>query len=319
LNILTAICTLFEGDYHYGVGALTNSLYRSGFRGTIWAGYRGQLPFWAAPLVKKELYQVFQVADGFQICFLSLKTKHHFANYKPAFMLELWAEFCPEADKLIYFDPDIVVKREWSFFEQWMEDHVGLCEDLKSPLNPKAPKRLGWQKILEKHAVSLPFSLGLYANSGFVGLPKKHIGFLKTWKNILSIVGQEVENLEISFLPSAFGQKSSRPVSDLFYIADQDSMNCAAMIHADILAIANRDAMDFEGYGFVMSHAIGPDKPWRIKYLAQAFDGRRIRYSHKLFWSFVDFPIKLYNKYKIRWKLFMIKIASFITHFYSRT
>jgi hypothetical protein len=94
----SAVCTLFEGDYHYGVGALANSLYACGFRGKIYAGYRGPLPPWVAAPKELNGFTEFHEVEGLTLCFIPLTTNIHFANYKPDFMLEVWEKYCPEAE-----------------------------------------------------------------------------------------------------------------------------------------------------------------------------------------------------------------------------
>lgn len=318
MNIPTAVCTLFEGDYHYGLGALTNSLYQHDFRGTIWAGYRGQLPFWAHPLQEAATYQVFEVADGCQIHFLPLDTDYHLTNYKPTFLLDLWEKYPDRIDGLCYFDPDIVIKRDWSFFERWIENHVGLCEDVNSPLNAFAPERICWQQVMKNYDIDLPSNIDQYVNGGFVGARRAHRHFVASWKQILDIIALETEPLDVSFLPNLNGEQSQRSRSALFYAAEQDALNCATMLHDEIVAIANQAAMDFGRFGTIMSHAIGGHKPWKMKYIKEALDGRRAGIAQKLYWQHVLQPIRLYSDRKVRHMQRRIKVASFISNFYSR-
>ena len=261
VQVPSAVCTLYEGNYHYGVGALTNSLFDFGFRGTIWVGYRGPLPFWAKNLKQAAAYQIMEVAEGCKIHFMELDTNYHLTNYKPTFMLDLWDRFPEQIDGLCYIDPDIVLKREWSFFESWIEEHVALCEDINSPLNATAPKRIIWQKVMKKHQVELPSNLNQYVNGGFVGVTKANRDFVETWQHMLEIVGKETEPLDLSSLPSAKGTTTQRHPTALFFATDQDALNCAAMLHESDLSIANRDAMDFGKFGWVMSHSLGSQNP----------------------------------------------------------
>lgn len=84
--IKSAICSLFEGDYHYGVCSLANSLYKAGFCGTLYADYRGGMPFRCEDPGQGR----HRVAVGFDIEFIKLSNDWHHINYKPRFMRELW-------------------------------------------------------------------------------------------------------------------------------------------------------------------------------------------------------------------------------------
>src|ERR1700684_3298942 len=85
-RMTSAICTLFGGHYHYGLGVLANSLYAHGYRGTIFAGYDGPLPPWAKNLDEKDGCSDFKVADGLTIRFIELPAKVNHVYYKPDFM-----------------------------------------------------------------------------------------------------------------------------------------------------------------------------------------------------------------------------------------
>ena len=109
-----AICTLFEGHYHLGVGALINSLHAAGYQGPVICGYRGAEPSWAG--AAREL------TGGITVKFVPVATAVHFTYYKPDFMNECWTVHAPDAEQLYYFDPDIVLKAPWNVLARWPFD-----------------------------------------------------------------------------------------------------------------------------------------------------------------------------------------------------
>lgn len=140
------VATLFEGDYHLGVGALVNSLAKAGFRGRVIAGYRCPLPPWTQQLTAQSA-TLFQVEDGPQIEFRPLETGIHFANCKPEFLLQLIDEgACPAG--VAYFDPDITLCCMWRFVELWAEAGVALCEEITNGTMPENhPLRWQWTRL----------------------------------------------------------------------------------------------------------------------------------------------------------------------------
>ena len=199
-NMKSTICTLFEGHYHYGVAALTNSLYQNGFRGTLYAGYRGNLPKWASRAEARSVGRwkkaaKMHVASGLEIVFLPLATEYHLTNYKPDFMLELLDGPASNTDALFYLDPDICVARPWGIFEEWVSCGIALCEDVNSPLSENHPRRAGWRRFFGKRGLSLTFKTSEYVNGGFVGLRPDDRGFLEAWREIMLGIGELIGGL----------------------------------------------------------------------------------------------------------------------------
>src|SRR3954468_19797485 len=106
------VCTLFEGDFHYGVAVLVNSLIRAKFQGLIWVGCREDLPTWTKELtvLPNGCFDV----GGASLYFEKVNTDKHFGQFKPDFLSSLIDRGIARR-ALWYFDPDITVRCSWSF------------------------------------------------------------------------------------------------------------------------------------------------------------------------------------------------------------
>ncbi len=290
----TAVCTLFEGNYHYGVGALVNSLYRHGFRGTIWAGYRGKLPPWATPLETSQDYQEFVVAEGCRIRFIPLRTQHHFTNYKPDFMLQLWEDYCPNSEALFYFDPDIVIKCRWSYYEEWVNYGIALCEDVNSPIPNNHPLNMAWQSFYEPYGFTFDSSINIYVNGGFIGLTQQRSEFLQNWQKIQELMSSAIGDLKnANFKDRTF----------MFCKTDQDALNITLRASKLPTSLIGKEGMDFIYGGFTMSHAVGAPKPWQKQVISQVLlKGKSPSIADKLYWQHAQIPIQLYSQQQLFWK-----------------
>lgn len=296
----TAVCTLFEKHYHFGLGGLANSLYRHGYRGVIWAGYRGPLPPWAAPVQDAGGWQEFCVTEDFSIRFVPLSTDVHLTNYKPDFVGEVLERCDPSLEAVFYFDPDIVIKCRWSFFEEWVGFGIALVQEITNSNMPwNHPVRLQWKKHAEALGFPVKREMNQYFNAGFLGLRREWLGSVRTWKTLQDAMGAEV-GLG-TFMPG--GDRSSA-----CFAPDQDSMNAMTMCTDQPLSTVGPEGMDFCPGGFTMSHAVGAPKPWRKRMILSAVNGKGPTLADRAYWRYADGPIAMFT----RWQLWMHRLDNLL-------
>lgn len=305
-----AVCTLFEGDYHFGLAALANSLVRAGFAGTIWAGYRGPLPPWLDQLRRENGEgEKYLVSDQVRLAFIPLETDWHFTNYKPQFMLNLLDGEARSSKYLWYFDPDIFLRCKWSYFEGWQNHGIALCEEIVNyNLAENSVLRLQWVESGIQMKLGEARRLGQYFNGGMVGVPSAYIDFLNLWKHIL----KEINGMGYDL------RKSKPTAADMpFSATDQDALNMAAMYTNRPLATMGPEAMGFVPSGFTMYHAVGR-KPWRGSLLLRALAGEPPSGATKFYFTQVSSPIRVYSSVQLYAKLLASRMATFIGRFYRR-
>jgi hypothetical protein len=306
---MSIICTLFEGNYHYGLAALVNSLYAKGFRGDVYAGYRGALPPWADGHVRRNgIGTIFDINGGSTIHFIPLETPIHLNNYKPHFLQQLMSEL-PQENAFFYFDPDIVVRAPWSFFEQWVEHGLALCEDINNYMPGNHPIRLGWKKYAAQHGLTIERDLDVFYNGGFFGLRREHADFLEVWRRLFDVRASDGIDLR-QFELSGFEPP--------YLYLDQDLMNLALMLTKHPVTAVGPEGMDFIPGGYVMSHSAGDTKSWRKKFVLDALRGRAPSRTDKEFLRNTQRPICVYTRPQLAMRQMGVKVGAAIGRFYRR-
>lgn len=227
-------------------------------------------------------------------------------------MLSLFDGPCSSVDAIAYFDPDIIVRGNWDFFETWMSHGVALVHEITNQdMPPTHPIRREWEKVIEMCGEEITRQMYAYINAGFCGVTRDKIPFLHLWNKIMDIGKEHFE-----FDARNFHFKQNR--SDIFFAKDQDALNIAAMCSKSAISEMGPEAMDFVPGGFTMSHAVGAPKPWKKNFLSSSFKGISANTSDKAFWAYADGPVKPYTASQIRAKKMAIAFSVLLGRFYRK-
>lgn len=312
----SAVCTLFEGNYHHGVAVLINSLLRNGFSGSLFVGYKGELSGWCSKADQDNSVEwpgarSLTIDQRTKVYFLPAQTARHLAHYKPDFMLSLLEGPARAFDDITYFDPDIVVKCPWNYFSKWINYGVAIVHEIiMNDMPDTHPIRMEWKEIISKNNKQVRRQLSSYLNCGFCGVSKKDTEFLSIWSEMI--------DLAVNFYKQDPTKFASFDRTSPFWSIDQDTFNITAMCCNVPISESGPEAMDFIHGGQVMSHAVGSLKPWSKNYFISALKGLPPSSAEKSFWQHVDGPIRIYEPFYVKRKKLAIGLASLIGRFYRR-
>jgi hypothetical protein len=302
------ICTLWEKDYHKGLGTFVNSLVRVGYRGRIWAGYRGTLPGWAAAGRVENEMCILSPAEGVELVLCKIHVDIHFAQYKASWMMRVLTELDPSAQGIYYFDPDIFVLARWSFFEQWPLYGIAVCEDQSYPINQTHPLVRSWQEYAGNLGYMQWRPPDVYPNSGLLGLTRDRQSFLTEWQNLLDAMQRD-------FGLGNVLKTGTR--TEIFHQTDQDALAVATAISSHPISWVGLDGMGFGRGEWLTLHALA--KPWRRRIFRDLLvEGHRPDSTLRHYWALAEGPIQVEPPGRVRRHQLYIPLAAFLARFYSR-
>lgn len=296
------IVTLYEGHYHYGVAALINSLVAAEFKGLLLVSYRGQLPPWVNQFQKLENQQ-YKIDEYRSVSFIHLNVKMHFGFYKPIFLKEALSNY-PLAQRIYYFDPDIVVNAPWTFFSTWVNSGVALCLDnCFHFVHRNHPWRREWI-VLANVNLEYCAQIDYYVNSGFIGLKRANVVILDEWISMTKKYENSGETI-YSFVKD--GHRAFK--------GDQDLLNAVLTVFPGIkISLIGKEGMAFSQPAYLMSHAVNNIKPWKNNFLKDLISrGFAPGIAEKDYFKHANYPISPYSKGLFLVKSIDIKFASILS------
>jgi hypothetical protein len=177
----------------------------------------------------------------------------------------------------------------WPFFESWVAAGVALCADINPSMPAQHPLRHAWKHFYEPYGIVFRRELDLYFNGGFIGVHRRHAEFLHCWQALQVLMSPEIGGLQ---------NVNLRDRTFLFHKTDQDALNVAAMASESPISPMGQDGMDLQpgGGGYVMSHAVGGQKPWKKPFLRTLFQrGRPPSRADRMYFRHVESPIRLFS------------------------
>jgi hypothetical protein len=301
------ICSLCEGRYAYGLASLINSSISNGFKGLFYVVVRGKLPFWAANLEQKDDF--FILNNECSIKFEEVFWEHHLSYYKPFLIKNILSKH-PDSS-VFYFDPDITLECDWSFFNDWVAIGPAVCTDGNYPvLGKNHPWIISWKNYFDIKEIISEDSMVPYINSGFIGINASHLDIIETWIKFTDLLICKGHNLKI-FGPTLNQYQQKRAFS---ICGDQDILN-AVLLTADFnISLFGTEGMGFNGSSYLMYHNIGK-KTWDKNFIVEFLkSGSKISRADDSYFQHINGTIKPYSSLK----LFLVKMNVRLTKLFQR-
>jgi hypothetical protein len=301
-------CTICNGRYWWGAGALANSLYSKGFRGDIWIGYTGELPEWllrSGPSTGGR----YLISDGLHIVVHELSNLCHVAHQKPNLMISI-LDSVPEATAVAFFDADMVAVAPFDFFESWIENSIGLVLDHGGApyLHEEHPWRKVWASMITNEGWKVRKS-SQYFQSAFCGVPREHRVFLERWAIIIARAHDKYPGWSQSLV---IGDRSHP-----FHILDQDAMAAAVMATESPLVVMGVEALGNGRPSYLAQHIRVHFKPWDFRFVRRALAGWGPTDPYDtLFLRHCRGPINLLSSSELRRRELELKIGKLISRLY---